>query len=982
MSRATHGAPAQALPGALHALARLASWVSWTADTHLPPEPFVSARAMRDAAAALRDAAGLLDEAADRADPPPETALRAAAPVSGPSPDDPSGAGAGRPAARTRATQEQQPEAEPSPARAGACRPEKAAFALSIRSSMETRMNHTAPAPEPLIREIPLCRLALAPENVRKTPPDEFAEEQLRASIKAHGLLENLVARSDGADDDGAERFAVVAGGRRLSALKALAENGTLHADHPVPCKIAPNGHAGELSLAENVIRIPMHASDQVVAFSNLAKAGLTAATIAARFGVTDRLVEQRLRLGNAAPELLDAYRAEEIDLETLKAFSVTTDHDRQRAVWERVSGQGYRPSAWQVKRLLTEERVPAGSPVARYIGVDTYEAAGGPVLRDLFADQYENGVWLEDPALLNELAMKKLTAAADELATRWNWAEAMLEVDWSATARFGRIHPEPGEETVEETAEIERLRTRHEELANLDEDDWTEALADEAEAIETRLEAIAAEVDSRATFRPEDFAIAGCVATVGRDGTLQLIQGLVKPQDMPKETAGDATTADGDTGGSSTDSGRVDGPAITTPLASPVDPRAKARSDAGVGIGLADDLRAIRTALVKAHLAGDFDAAFDLVVFQLVRAVFARGYTASWHALDIVFNETADRPTTRTNDDDFAARSPGEAMLADWSHLPFEWMDGDDDTACFAALARLPRTDKEKLFAAAVARTVKGQLAFEHGARPELEATVARLGIDFAKHVRPTADMLWTRINKSRILDVARQTIGTAWASTRSKYKKADLAKSMEDAFAAGTPPVGIGATAHAAALAWTMPGFAAFDAGGTEDDTGTQAASGDNSDAGTDASVDATDEPAPEEKSRTTSVVESIESPDVAERRASALAATAADGAADSPSVPEPDSGEDPGGPADGNGHGASTGAEGEGGPKAANGRGGGEDSPADPSLADAIDAMNAVPTADGGPRVIVQQVGPVNGHDDGKDPLEIPEFLRRVH
>ena len=57
---------------------------------------------------------------------------------------------------------------------------------------------------------------------------------------------------------------------------------------------------------------------------------------------------------------------------------------------------------------------------------------------------------------------------------------------------------------------------------------------------------------------------------------------------------------------------------------------RSKAREEAGVGIGLADDLRAIHTALIKAHLAQDFEAAFNLVVFQLVRAVFARGYTGS----------------------------------------------------------------------------------------------------------------------------------------------------------------------------------------------------------------------------------------------------------------------------------------------------------------------------------------------------------------
>ena len=700
-------------------------------------------------------------------------------------------------------------------------------------------MNHIAPMHEPAIRDIPLCRLALAPENVRKTPPDEAAEAQLRASIAAIDLLENLVVRPDEPDADGIKRFAVVAGGRRLAALKALAENGTLHADHPVPCKIAPNGNASELSLAENVIRIAMHPADQVVAFAGLAASGVTVAAIAARFGVSERTVEQRLRLGNAAPDLLDAYRAEKIDLETLMAFAVTTDHDRQLGVWEQVSAQGYRPSAWQVKRMLTEERIPAGTAMARYVGVAAYEAAGGPVLRDLFADEHENGVWLEDPKLLNALAMKKLTAVADEIATRWKWAEALPETDWSTTAPYGRIQPQPSEPTDAEQAEIDRLRTRHDELATLEEHEWTEELAEEAEAIDTRLEAIELAVDERATFRPEDFAIAGCIATVGRDGSLQVIQGLVKPEDIPKETGSKANgqDADADTDGAA-GTARVDGPAVSTPLASPPDPRAKAREEAGVGIGLADDLRAIRTALVKAHLAGDFQAAFDLVVFQLVRAVFARGYTASWHALDIVFNETADRPSMRANDDGFAAWSPGEAMLSDWSHLPFEWMEGDDDAACFAALRALPRADKEKLFAAAVARTVKGQLAFEHDARPELEATVARLDIDFAKHVRPTADSFWSRIKKSRILDIARETLGAAWASTRSKYKKGDLAKSMQDAFAAGTPPVGMGATAHAAALAWAIPGFAAFDTGGAEDDTGTEAAPVDKPNEAADAS------------------------------------------------------------------------------------------------------------------------------------------------
>ena len=59
-------------------------------------------------------------------------------------------------------------------------------------------MNHTTPIREPEIRPIALDRLSVAPENVRKTPADASAEAELKASIAAHGLLKNLIVRSDG----------------------------------------------------------------------------------------------------------------------------------------------------------------------------------------------------------------------------------------------------------------------------------------------------------------------------------------------------------------------------------------------------------------------------------------------------------------------------------------------------------------------------------------------------------------------------------------------------------------------------------------------------------------------------------------------------------------------------------------------------------------------------------------------------------------
>ena len=49
--------------------------------------------------------------------------------------------------------------------------------------------------PEPTVRNIPLNRLELAPENVRKTPEDPASFAELKASIAALDLLENLIVR-------------------------------------------------------------------------------------------------------------------------------------------------------------------------------------------------------------------------------------------------------------------------------------------------------------------------------------------------------------------------------------------------------------------------------------------------------------------------------------------------------------------------------------------------------------------------------------------------------------------------------------------------------------------------------------------------------------------------------------------------------------------------------------------------------------------
>ena len=849
--------------------------------------------------------------------------------------------------------------------------------------------------PERDIRDIPLSQLELSPGNVRKTPADDSAFTELKASIAAHGLLENLIARSMEPGPDGAARYAVIAGGRRLAAMQALAAEGVLDEDHPVPCRmIGDIVAAEEVSLAENSVRAAMHPADQVEAFRRLADAGSTAAAIAARFGVSERTVEKRLRLGNAAPVLLEACRAGDIDLETLMAFAVTTDQARQSAVWAAVSQQGYRPGAWQIKRLLTEDRVPATSNIARFVGIEAYEAAGGRIDRDLFAEEDERGIWFDDPDLLNKLAMDSLQVAARELKTRWKWAEARLDVDWSATASFGRVRRQPAEPTDGEKAEIERLRTRNDELANMDDDGWTEELVEEADANETRLDEIEAMIEARAVYRREDIAIAGCIATVGNDGELKLIQGLVRPEDMPARESGEAGAAGhDDTGDEENIISGIDAPTFVAPLASTGDAEAEARKEAGVGIGLADDLRAIRTAIVKSQLACDFEAAFDLLLFQLARSVFTNGYHDG--ALDIRAAETPDRPAMRVNDDAFGDINVGEKHLEiDRAAQKLDWT-GLSDTEAFAELRALPEGDKRTLFASSVARTLKGQLAFEPKARPEVEATVGRLDIDFASAVRGnrdqvwTADLLWSRLRKDRILAIARGTLGEAWAQAEAKQKKADIARAMQDVFAHGDGiPAGVTAEGRAAAIAWTPPGFCAFDTGavddsGAADDEGTaapdpQPAAADTplgnapEDDGPDPSgveaetsqagdpeasapADKDADPAPVEaqqpmNARVHSVVESIDAPAVAERRAAALASAVNSNAAPPVATSLPEA--------------------------------------ADPPTGDAVPANHdAVRTtiAGGGHEVSVEReqvLAPPrgNGQDNGAEVLEIPAFLRR--
>ena len=140
-----------------------------------------------------------------------------------------------------------------------------------------------------------------------------------------------------------------VAGGRRLQALQSLVESGRIEADYAVPCQVvADDADATEISLAENAVREDMHPADEFEAFRDLIDKGMPAADIAARFGVTETVVMQRLKLARVSPAVLKAYRDEKLTLEQVMAFAVV----------RRPRGTGARP-----RKSPPEQPRPAHHP-------------------------------------------------------------------------------------------------------------------------------------------------------------------------------------------------------------------------------------------------------------------------------------------------------------------------------------------------------------------------------------------------------------------------------------------------------------------------------------------------------------------------------------------------------------------------------------------------------------------------------------------
>jgi ParB family transcriptional regulator, chromosome partitioning protein len=438
------------------------------------------------------------------------------------------------------------------------------------------------------IKNIPLNKLTAWEGNVRKTQ-NKAGIDELAASIKAHGLQQNLVVRKDG------KKFAVVAGARRLKALQQLAKAGDIEATFEVPCRITEAADASEISLAENVMREDMHPADQFEAFRDLADKGMPATDIAARFGKSESHVLKLLKLARVSPKILKAYRAADLTLEDVMAFTVTDDHEAQeRCLSTMAPWQG----ASEIRAALTENDIAATDKRVKFVTLKAYEKAGGTIRRDLFSDD-DSGVYIEDLGLLDTLVTERLEKNARAVrAEGWKWVLVTPDFAYQHSAEYRRIHAEPVPLTA---SEQKTLDTLHEDYARIN-DEWNDC--DDEQETRPRLdelEKLISEIEDRdGVWTSEQLAIAGAVVFIDHQGKATIERGLVRPEDMPKTGKTKKANASSAPGNEN-----------------------ELEQSAGLSASLVESLTAHKSAALAASLLEAPDKGLAAVVYALVLDVF-----------------------------------------------------------------------------------------------------------------------------------------------------------------------------------------------------------------------------------------------------------------------------------------------------------------------------------------------------------------------
>jgi ParB family chromosome partitioning protein len=649
-------------------------------------------------------------------------------------------------------------------------------------------------------RDIPFDKLVLSQSNVRRIKAG-ISVEELAEDIGRRGLLQGLNVRPL-LDADGVQTgmFEIPAGGRRFQALSLLVKQKRLAKTAPIPCIVrdaASEILAEDDSLAENMQRVALHPLDQFRAFVALREKGQGEEAIAAAFFVTPQIVKQRLKLASVAPALLEVYAEDGMTLEQLMAFTVNPDHVRQVQVWDAVRNS-WNKESYAIRRMLTETSVRASDRRAVFVGVDTYEAAGGVVLRDLF--QGDDGGWLEGPALLDRLVAERLQVAAEALAAEgWKWVEVATDLPYGYSHGLRRLAGEPApmadEENAAHAALLVEYRTLEDEYSDQDE------CPEEIDARLGELEAAMKAVEQRPlTFDPTEVARSGSFVTLDRDGSLAVYSGFVRPEDEPREESAVQDAAGVDAAGQGADTG------VSSWKSAPSSGGGTVITSGGKPIGADDsededdealkplperllmELTAHRTLALREAFGRSPDVALTLLLLKLVTDTF-RTSSATGSCLEASVRHVYMSAQAQELKDSEVAKLVDERHAAWEADLPL-----GDDAALWDFLTALDQRSRLALLAHCLSFGINAlhEKVNPYGAgisaggltRRMAHANLVAQAVDLdmvEAGWEPTVDGYLNRVPKARILEAVREAKGEGTAQLLDHLKKGEMAAEAE---------------------------------------------------------------------------------------------------------------------------------------------------------------------------------------------------------
>lgn len=584
---------------------------------------------------------------------------------------------------------------------------------------------------EPTIVSIPLNHLTVAPENARKTHVNARLDE-LKASIKAYGLLQALLIRPS----DKKGKFLVVDGQRRLLALKALAKEKNIKSTFPVKCEQINPDIAHELSLSANIQAQAMHPADQFEAFLAMSQNNISIGDIAARFGISEKIVKQRLKLAKISPNLIALYREGEMSLEHLMALTLTDDHEKQESLWSSLGHWQKNPR--QIKAMLTEQKVKATDHRVQFITLEAYERAGGHMERDLFSED----VYLTNVSLVEELLRQKIEDTAKIIqAEGWAFVEVSTSYDFEFVYDHERIHPEPVELSIEDTKkldaieeELDALRALYNDDANNqdDLDEKWDSLQAEQEVIEAKKQA----------YTAEQISNAGVYVSY-HNGELSVIRGLVKKADLTNEVK--------------------------------KEPKKKKE----ISERLLEQLTTHQTIALQDRLSLSPEIAFDLLLTEMVKATFPDHMKYENSCFHINFG------TPNIPRDDEKLTTCFGAANRQKAFQSWENMLKADHENLYNNVSALKAEQKMQLLAfcfAGTLDTIKHPKAYAtKDQQNKIQELITLLDLDMREYWKPTASLYFNHISKDNILKIIKEVKGKDFNEALKKLKKSELALAAE---------------------------------------------------------------------------------------------------------------------------------------------------------------------------------------------------------